>query len=77
MVTDRHWTGSKISDNCHGLVLSVASSTVLDFSTLRLMGSTPFLIEKAKTIPYVTNKYYDRVNNSSNSKEINNNYKVD
>jgi len=49
MVTDRHWTGSRISDSCHGLVaLSITSSTVLGFSTLRPMGSTPFFIEKAK-----------------------------
>ena len=48
-VTNLHSPGSTISANCHGFVLSITSSTVLGFSMLLFIGSTPFLnISKEK-----------------------------
>jgi hypothetical protein len=51
---------STISDSCQGLVLSVTSSTVLGFSMLLFMGSTPFLKDKIKTNKHFAMVYFPK-----------------
>jgi hypothetical protein len=70
MVTNRQWTGSTISDSCHDLALSITSSTVLGFSTLLPVGSTPFFIENSKTNQCVVNKLTMLFKEASNMKTI-------